>query len=122
MDRFGKLNYSDSDIPDGQYRHRHSTEITRKLLPENVLGILDAAPAAHREILNFHTSWQGPHFPVLRPKTGRKHLSPHPFSKTEVQVPKLAWTCEIFLAHGQDLTFPSCVQGLGEKICPPEHF
>ena len=38
------------------------------------------------------------------------------------QVPKLAWTCKIFLAHGQDLTLLSCVQGLGEKICPPAHF
>ena len=74
------------------------------------------------DMSKFLSPWQGPHFPVLCPRLGRKHLSPHPFSKRRARVPKLAWTCEIFLAHGQDLTFPSCVQGLGEKICPPEHF
>ena len=28
----------------------------------------------------------------------------------------------LFISHGQDFTFPSWVQGLCEKICPPKHF
>ena len=59
----------------------------------------------------------GPHFPILSRRLGRKHLSPDPFSKKMAQVPKPAKTSEIFLAHGHDLTFPSRVQSLVEKIC-----
>ena len=81
-----------------------------------------AGTGACLNISEFRSPWQGPYFPVLRQRVGRKHLSPHPCSETKVQVPELAWTCKIFLVHGQDLTSPSCVQGLGEKICPHKHF
>ena len=64
----------------------------------------------------------GPHFPILSRRLGRKHLSPDPFSKKMAQVPKPAKLCEIFQAHCHDLTFPSRVQSLVEKICCHTHF
>ena len=66
--------------------------------------------------------WQGPHFPVLCPRLVWKHLSPHQVFKKRALAPKLARTCQISLAHGQDLTFPSCVKSLCEKIGPHNHF
>ena len=88
----------------------------------NIFGKTNTGAGACLDMAKILSAWQGPHFPVLRPRPGRKHLSPHPFSKTEVQVPKLAWTCEIFLAHGQDLSFQFCAQGLCERVCHRKHF
>ena len=58
----------------------------------------------------------------LVPKTWPKAFVPAPVFKKKTQVPELAWTSEFFLAHGQDLTFQSCVQGWCERICPDLHF
>ena len=74
-------------------------------------------PAARRELFNFHTSSQGPHLPILSRRLGRKHLSPDLFWKKKMaRVPKPAKTSKIFLAPGHELTFPSHVQDLIEKI------
>ena len=83
--------------------------------------IFVAGPAAHRELFNFHTSSQGPHLPTSSRRLGRKHLSPDPLWKKMARVPKPAKPSEIFRAPCHDLTFPSHVQNLIEKICcrPP---
>ena len=74
------------------------------------------------EIQISHMRLPGPHFPILNRRLGRKHLSPEPFSKKMAQVPKPAKTSKISLAHGHDLTFPSRVQSVVEKICCHTHF
>ena len=74
------------------------------------------------------TSWiftcdcQGPHFPILCRRLGRKHLSLDPFWKKMARVPRPAKTSEIFPAPDHDLTFPSHVQQLIGKICCHTHF
>ena len=78
--------------------------------------------AARLDKLNFHMRLPGPHFPMLSRRLGRKHLSPDPFSKKMAQVTKTVKTSELFLIHGHDLTFPSRVQSVIEKICCHTHF
>ena len=82
----------------------------------------NAWSAARLEKSNFRKPWQGPHYPILSRRLGRKHLAPDPFSKKMAQVPKPAKTSEIFPAPGHDLTFPSHVQKLIGKICCHTHF
>jgi len=81
-----------------------------------------SGPAAHRDIFNFQHILTGTSLSCLVSKLGRKHLSPHPFLKNTVPVSKVSLKNQIFLGHGRDLTFLSCVQDLADNICPRTHF
>ena len=63
----------------------------------------------------------GPHIPILIRRLGRKQLSPDPFWKKMARVQRPDKTSEICLAPCHDLTFPSHVQNLIEKICCHTH-
>ena len=87
---------------------RVSKACAKRFASTSIVEKNNTGPGACLDMLQFLRPWLGPHFLVLCPRLGRKHLCPHPFSKTKIQAPKLAWTCEPFLANGHDLTFSSC--------------
>jgi hypothetical protein len=69
----------------------------KRFAPTDILEKNNTGTGACLDMSQFRRPWQGPHFPVLWPRLGRKHLSPHPFSKRKAPAPKFVWTCEIFL-------------------------
>jgi len=102
--------------------HVESQAWARIFVTTPIFEKTNAWSAARLEKSNFRKPWQGPHYPILSRRLGRKHLSPDPFSKKMAQVPKPAKTSEIFPAHCHDLTFASHVQNLAENICCHTHF
>ena len=83
---------------------------TKTFAPTPVSEKKQASSEACLEMLDFRSPWQRPHFLVLSPRLGRKHLPPHPFLKKTRQAVRLVWKCWIFVAHGRDLTLLFCGQ------------
>ena len=59
---------------------------------------------------------------MLSPSLGREVVSPRPFLKKWTPGPQPVLENQVFVGHGKDLTFQSCVQDLAQNIRPRIRF
>ena len=95
---------------------------SKRFAATHILKKTSASAAACLNMFDFSSLWQGPHFSISSPSLGREVLSPHPFLKKRTPGPQPVFENQVFVGHGKDLTFQSCVQDLAQNIRPRIRF